>query len=63
MLCLCEYNTRINSVWNEVSPESIGRGLKECYVPNSMNATENILWEYNYERIHLLEMEVLAVTS
>lgn len=32
-------------------------------MPNSMNATEDILWEYSYERIHVLEMKVLAVTS
>lgn len=32
-------------------------------MPNGMNATEDILWEYDYDRIRLLEMKVLAVTS
>jgi hypothetical protein len=41
----------IKTAWNDISPESIGKGFKKCCVSNDMNGTEDddVLWEQNHE--------------
>jgi hypothetical protein len=40
----------IKTAWDDISPESIVKGFKKCYMSNDMNGTEDdVLWEDDHE--------------
>jgi hypothetical protein len=40
-----------STAWDDISPESIVKGVKMCCVSNDMNGTEDVLWEEDHESV------------